>query len=112
MPVRLFLFALGAVLAVLIGASQVLANAHSVSEVVLGCALGLSASLVTLKFVSTKIGVRTSTVVLTFIFHALCATIALPNVDTHALVTRIALFLGARNQTFDRNVWLRGGSHD
>ena len=105
--VRLFLFALGAALAISIAMSRVWINAHSVSESVLGSALGLSASLITLALARAQLGIRSSLVAVAFIVPAFLMTNALPNHNTHLLVTKIALSLSGRSQPYDRKLWLR-----
>ncbi|SFU62818.1 phosphatase PAP2 family protein [Pseudoduganella namucuonensis] len=104
-PWRQAALAAGVLLALMIGVSRVPVLAHSASEVVAGCMLGL---LVAAAFIWS---VRTEEhAVLGRLLAALCipAVLILPRVEplpTEMWMTRLALVLSGRDQPFTRQHW-------
>lgn len=100
--------AAGCVVALLVGVSRFLLGAHSPSEIVAGWAVGGAVAFGML--------VRRPAVPLQFrplVLLAIALWLALfpaagPAVDTHSIVTRLALALSGHEQPFTRSMLLRG----
>jgi len=95
----------GAAVAVLIAVSRVIVLAHSVSEAVTGCVLGLLVAGVFIWHASTE-----GHLVLSRVLVALCIPVLLiaPRVEpipTEMWVTRLALLLSGHDRPFTRQQW-------
>ncbi len=99
--------AAGVTLALLIGISRAMVNAHSVSEVIAGLALGGLASAVAVWRAGLP-GGRISLWVPALALAWLTTVPAYaPPSPTHAIVTRLALKLAGHEQPYMREPWLR-----
>lgn len=100
----------GVMLAALVAASRLMVDAHSLSEVVTGMALGLAASALTLRLATPADSPRAG---LPRWVPALVATWlvllphGLPTLGTHALVTELALSLSGRSVPYVRRDLVR-----
>ncbi|TFW27817.1 phosphatase PAP2 family protein [Duganella callida] len=97
--------ALGVVLAVLIAISRVYVHAHSSSESISGCLLGLAVAAAFIWYASTEHHWALSRVLV-----ALCLPIFLlaPRVEpipAEAWITKAALYLSGREQPYTRAMW-------
>ena len=93
--VRWLAVATGALLALLIGISRVLVQAHSVSEVLMGLALGGAVGVVALLQVPLRVRISPWLAPLTGLWLASTLAYAPPS-QTHPMVTRLALVLSGR----------------
>lgn len=97
----------GVLLAVLISVSRVVLHAHSVSEVVSGCVLGLA---VAFAFLDDAQGSRHFFLSRPLLALCACALLFTPQVEpvpTEAWLTQLALHLSGRVQPFTRLDWQR-----
>lgn len=112
LPGRPWLRALGAgagvIAGVMVGVSRILLNAHSVSEVIAGCALGAAAALLFVAFAwraeAGKLSpapVAVSLALITIALHGM-------PVPTQRWITDIALQLSGHEQPFIRARWKAG----
>jgi membrane-associated phospholipid phosphatase len=112
LPGRQWLRALGVgvgvLIGILVGVSRILLNAHSVSEVVTGCALGAAAALLFVAFAwraeSGRLAaapVAVSLALVAVVLHGI-------PVPTQRWITGIALELSGREQPFIRARWKAG----
>lgn len=105
-PARRWAIGAGCVLALLVGISRVVLQAHSVSEVIAAWLVG---GLVSLGAISTGVPVAARLNVTVLAGAALWMTLlpaTVRPIDTHALVTRLALELSGRQQPFTRRALL------
>lgn len=101
-PARIAGFSAGAILALLIGWSRIPLNAHSLSEVVAGLALGLGAAAWSVR--SSPLQVRPRAWILTVSLAAgLALPIATPHLRTHQLVVDLAKWLSGRTEVMQRH---------
>jgi membrane-associated phospholipid phosphatase len=101
----------GVLIGILVGVSRVLLDAHSVSEVIIGCAVGAAAALLFVAFAwraeSGKLSpapVAVSLALVAIVLHGM-------PVPTQRWITDIALQLSGRDQPFIRVRW-KAGQYD
>ena len=104
-PARNWGLAIGTALAILIAVSRVFVQAHSVSEAVTGCVLGLAVAAGFVWFASTEGHLALSRVLV-----ALCIPVVLiaPRVEpvpTEQWMTKLALMLSGHDRPFTRQQW-------
>lgn len=100
----------GAMLAALVGISRLMVDAHSVSEVLAGLALGLTASALTLRFARPAVDRAAPTprwVPALAAAWLLVLPHSAPASRTHDLVTKLALSLSGRQVPYQRSDLLR-----
>ena len=100
----------GAMLAALVGISRLMVEAHSVSEVLAGMALGLTASALTLRFARPSVDRSAPTprwVPGLVAAWLLVLPHSAPASRTHDLVTKLALGLSGRQVPYQRSDLLR-----
>jgi membrane-associated phospholipid phosphatase len=101
--------AAGLAVGVLVGVSRVVIDAHSVSEVVAGCALGAAVPLTWLAWASSAGYARHTPLspwLVTGSLGALIIALHGFHAPTHRWVTHLALDLSGRDRPFVRVVWL------
>jgi hypothetical protein len=84
-----------------VGVSRVVVDAHSVSEVVAGLALGGAVGSLALGLGSLRLRVGLWPAPLLALWLGACALIAPPS-PTHSMVTQLALALSGNQQPFTR----------
>lgn len=100
----------GAVLAVLIGLSRLALDAHSVSEVILGLAVGgLVSAVVLARWPVGRLGLRMGVVVLAFVVSTMASYSVAPKLRTHDVVIALALALSGQDSPYTREHLHRGG---
>jgi len=104
-PARHLATALGVLLAVMISISRVYVRAHSVSEVVTGCLLGLAVAALFIWYAGNEHHMALSRVLV-----ALCVPILLvaPRVEpipTETWIAQAALYLSGRDHPYTRAIW-------
>jgi membrane-associated phospholipid phosphatase len=97
--------ALGALLALLVGISRVRVQAHSVSEVLAGLALGGTVSLLTLRRLSGLPAALSPWVAAAAAAWFVVTPVHAPASQTHQMVTRLALALAGHDRPFQRGHW-------
>lgn len=100
----------GAMLAALVGISRLMVDAHSVSEVLAGLALGLTASSLTLRFARPAVDRAAATpgwVPALVAAWLMVLPHSAPASRTHDLVTKLALSLSGRQVPYQRSDLLR-----
>jgi membrane-associated phospholipid phosphatase len=109
--IRVPAIASGFVVALVVGISRLVLDAHSESEVLIGWTLGSSVALVTLfliRRVATNFDSRTSPVPLALALALILATTApregQAGPETHGLIVKMALWASGRSTPFDRNM--------
>lgn len=101
-PARTAGFAAGAILALLIGSSRIPLHAHSLSEVVAGLTLGLSAAAWSLR--SSPLPARPHAWILAAALVAgLVLPTAAPQMQTHQLIVELAKWLSGRTEVMQRH---------
>lgn len=101
-PARIAGYAAGAILALLIGWSRIPLHAHSVSEVVAGLALGLTAAAASLR--PNPLPPRPHAWILaTSLAAGLTLPIAAPHLRTHQVVVDLAKWLSGRTEVMQRH---------
>ena len=96
----------GAVIALLLGISRVLVDAHSVSEVVIGLALGGAVGAVALLEAPLRVRISPWLAPLTGLW-LLSTPVYAPPSQTHPMVTRLALALSGHETPHTRDQLLR-----
>jgi membrane-associated phospholipid phosphatase len=105
------LAAVGALLALLIGISRLVLQAHSVSEVVLGLLIGgVVSGLVLASWPAGRAGVRVGAVALGFVVSAMASYSVAPQLRTHDVVVSLALALSGADAPYTREALHRRGS--
>ncbi|MCG1039076.1 MULTISPECIES: phosphatase PAP2 family protein [Burkholderiaceae] len=105
---RLAVLAAGLIAGAAIGVSRVALDAHSVSEVVAGCALGAAVSLGWIAWAATREpnpAARVSRWVVAASLLGLAVSLHSYHAPTHRWVTRIALYLSGHERPFVRVRW-------
>lgn len=109
--IQVLAIASGFVVAIVVGISRLILDAHSESEVLIGWALGSSVALSTLSVlrrVGPDFGSRTSPVPLALALTAILAVTAprggQPGPETHGLIVKMALWASGRTTPFDRSM--------
>jgi len=107
--IRVLAITLGFVVAIVVGISRLILDAHSESEVLIGWTLGSMVALATLSVirrVASNFGSRTSPLPLALALVAILAITAprggQPGPETHGLIVKMALWASGRAIPFDR----------
>jgi membrane-associated phospholipid phosphatase len=95
----------GVLLALLIGVSRLEVKAHSMSEVVAGCLLGLSVAAAFIRLAGAAPSMAPSRVLVALCLPILLITPKLEPVPTEAWMTGLALYLSGHEQPFTRHMW-------
>ncbi|ANN68436.1 phosphatase PAP2 family protein [Bordetella bronchialis] len=99
----------GAGLALSIGISRLVLGAHSVSEVILGLAVGgMVSGIVLARWPAGRLGLRASAVALAFLLSAMASVSVAPKVRTHDVVVALALALSGQDAPYTRDHLHRG----
>jgi len=98
----------GAALALVVGISRVMVDAHSVSEVVAGLVVGGAASAAALSFARHPVASVPFWVPLGVALWLGITPVAAPVSETHGMVTRLSLALSGRAVPYTRSDMLRG----
>jgi membrane-associated phospholipid phosphatase len=94
----------GALLALVIGISRLALDAHSVSEVVLGLAIGATVSGVVLaRWPVGRLGLRMGAVALAFLVSTMASYSVMPKIRTHDVVVALALALSGQDVPYTRD---------
>ena len=94
----------GALFALLIGVSRLVLGAHSVSEVILGLAVGAMVSGVVLaRWPVGRLGLRMGAVVLAFLVSTMASYSVAPKLRTHDVVVALALALSGQGTPYTRD---------
>lgn len=104
-PARNWALAAGVALAILIAVSRVFVQAHSVSEAVTGCILGLAVAAGFVWFASTEGHLALSRVLVALCIPVLVIAPRVEPVPTEMWVTRLALMLSGRERPYTRHMW-------
>ncbi|WP_229259412.1 phosphatase PAP2 family protein [Duganella aceris] len=97
--------AAGVLLAVLIAISRVYVQAHSVSEAVTGCLLGLTVAALFIWYASTEHHLALSRVLVALCVPVLLVAPRVEPVPTEAWITKAALYLSGREHPYTRAIW-------
>jgi membrane-associated phospholipid phosphatase len=101
----------GAAFALLVGISRLELGAHSVSEVILGLAVGgMVSGVVLARWPIGRLGLRMGAVALAFLLSAAASYSVAPKVRTHDVVVALALALSGQDAPFTRDHLHRGAS--
>lgn len=100
--VRKWAFALGALLAVVVGVSRLAVGVHSVSEVASGLALGGCVSLYCARRHALRLAQVNPLVPLLVMAWLVVSPLQTPQIQTHSLVTQLALKLSGRTVPYTR----------
>lgn len=95
-------FAMGAVLAVVVGVSRLAVGVHSVSEVISGLVLGGCVSLYCARRQALRLAQVNPTIPLLLVAWLVISPFKLPQVKTHTVVTQLALKLSGRPVPYTR----------
>ena len=98
----------GVAVALVVGISRVMVDAHSVSEVIAGLVVGGAASAAALSFARHPVASVPFWVPLGVALWLGITPVAAPESDTHGLVTRLSLALSGRAVPYTRSDMLRG----
>jgi len=101
-PARIGGFAAGSILALLIGWSRIPLNAHSLSEVLAGLVLGLTASAWSIRARPLPVRPR-HWILATALIAGLALPIAAPHLRTHEVVVELAKWLSGRSEVMQRH---------
>jgi membrane-associated phospholipid phosphatase len=107
---RLALLA-GVVLAVLIAVSRVYSGAHSVSESVTGCLLGLAVAAAFVWQASAAQHMALSRVLVVLCIPVLLVAPRVEPVPTEEWMERLAMYLSGRDQPYTRQIWQAQSGH-
>lgn len=97
--------AIGVLLAVLIAVSRVYVRAHSVSEAVTGCLLGLVVAAVFIWYASTENHMALSRLLVLLCIPVLLVAPQVEPIPAEQWITKAALYLSGRDQPFTRQMW-------
>jgi len=97
--------AVGVLLAVLIAVSRVYVRAHSVSEAVTGCLLGLVVAAVFIWYASTENHMALSRLLVLLCIPVLLVAPQVEPIPAEQWITKAALYLSGRDQPFTRQIW-------
>jgi membrane-associated phospholipid phosphatase len=97
--------AVGVVLAVLIAISRVYVRAHSPSEAVTGCLLGLAVAAVFIWYASTEHHMALSRLLVLLCIPILLVAPRVEPIPAEQWITKAALFLSGRDKPFTRQMW-------
>ncbi|HEX5343685.1 MAG TPA: phosphatase PAP2 family protein [Duganella sp.] len=97
--------AVGVLLAVLIAVSRVYVRAHSVSEAVTGCLLGLAVAAVFIWYASTENHMALSRLLVLLCIPVLLVAPQVEPIPAEQWITKAALYLSGRDQPFTRQMW-------
>ncbi len=98
----------GVALALVVGISRVMVNAHSVSEVIAGLVVGGAASAAALTFARHPVASVPFWVPLGVALWLIITPVTAPVAQTHGMVTRLSLALSGRAVPYTRSDMLRG----
>jgi membrane-associated phospholipid phosphatase len=97
--------ALGVLFAVLVAISRVYVQAHSVSEAVTGCLLGLLVAALFIWYASTEHHLALSRVLVALCVPVLLVAPRVEPIPAEAWITRAALYLSGRDHPYTRAIW-------
>lgn len=107
---RMTSLGVGFIAAIVVGISRLILNSHSLSEVLIGWAVGCSVAIPTIIFLNRMAEdtrIRLSPWPMGFAFAAALAITAprdgLPGLETHPLIVKMALWASGRSEPFHRN---------
>ncbi len=98
----------GVAVALVVGISRVMVNAHSVSEVIAGLVVGGAASAAALAFARHPVASVPFWVPLGVALWLVITPVTAPVSETHGMVTRLSLALSGRTVPYTRSDMLRG----
>ncbi|GJI92121.1 phosphatase PAP2 family protein [Duganella hordei] len=104
-PARQLATLAGVLLAVLIAMSRVYVLAHSVSEVITGCLLGLAVAAVFIWYASTEHHLALSRVLVVLCIPILLVAPRVEPVPAEMWITQAALFLSGHDKPYTRAIW-------
>lgn len=108
-PHRQLALAAGILVAVLIAVARVYVMAHSVSEAVTGCLLGLAVAAVFIWHASTENHMALSRVLMALCIPVLLVAPRVEPMPTEQWMTQLALFLSGHDRPYTRSLWHRTG---
>lgn len=97
--------AAGVALALLIAASRLAVQAHSASEAVSGCLLGLAVAAAFIWHASTEDHMALSRILVALCIPVLLAAPRVEPVPTERWMQQLALFLSGHDRPYERNLW-------
>ena len=97
--------ALGVLLAVLISISRVYVRAHSVSEVVAGCLLGLALAALFIWYAGNERHMALSRVLVALCLPILLVAPRVEPIPAETWIAQAALYLSGRDQPYTRAIW-------
>lgn len=97
--------ALGVLLAVLISISRVYVRAHSVSEVVTGCLLGLAVAALFIWYAGNERHMALSRVLVALCLPILLVAPRVEPIPTETWIAQAALYLSGRDHPYTRAIW-------
>jgi membrane-associated phospholipid phosphatase len=104
-PARYLATALGVLLAVLISISRVYVRAHSVSEVVTGCLLGLAVATLFIWYAGNERHMALSRVLVALCLPILLVAPRVEPIPTETWIAQAALYLSGRDHPYTRAIW-------
>lgn len=97
--------ALGVLFSVLVAISRVHVQAHSVSEAVTGCLLGLVVAALFIWYASTEHHMALSRVLVALCIPILLVAPRVEPIPAEAWITQVALYLSGRDEPYTRAIW-------
>ena len=104
-PARHLATALGVLLAVMISISRVYVRAHSVSEVVTGCLLGLAVAALFIWYAGNEHHMAMSRVLVALCLPILLVAPRVEPIPTETWIAQAALYLSGRDYPYTRAIW-------
>lgn len=104
-PAHWFGAAAGVLLAVLIAMSRVYVGAHSSSEAVTGCLLGLAVAAAFIWYASTEHHMALSRLLVLLCIPILLVAPRVEPIPAEQWITKAALYLSGRDQPYTRDMW-------